>query len=304
MSKLAEVPIETFLLAQHAAPLECLICEHENCRSTERCRHCSAPMALAHQSESSRVRPKQIAVIGATGAGKTVYLGMLMDMLNRQTDWMKTTMRGPHSITLQQTTTTALSSGGFPEKTDSNPEHWNWVHCQCRCRRRRRPLDIVLPDISGEALVAEAERSGRYPAIRSLLTNCAGILVVVDAQQLQAGDHSEDFVAMKLLSLLAQLREDNRSRHRSRRERRPLALVFTKADACDTCKDDPEEFAEAHASALLRDCTSRFPNTKTFATSVAGACAYREGYSGRQHVPLRVEPYNIIEPFGWLLTQI
>ena len=302
MSKLAEVPIETFLLAQHASPIECLICEHENCRSTERCRHCSAPMALAHQSEKLKVRPKLIAVLGASGAGKSVYLGMLTDVLKRQVGMMKTTMRGPQSLTLQQQTTTALSSGWFPEKTDVNPEHWNWVHCQCHCRRRRRPVDIVLPDISGEAIAAEADRSGRYPAIKSLLANCAGVLVMVDAQQLQAGDHAKDFITMKQLSFLSQLRESNK--RFGRKEKRPLALVFTKSDTCDTCQDDPAEFADAHASSLLRDCQSRFPNTRLFATSVAGACGYRDVYGSRQLVPLRVEPFQVAEPFGWLLTQI
>jgi hypothetical protein len=55
---------------------------------------------------------------------------------------------------------------------------------------------------------------------------------------------------------------------------------------------------------LLSDCQSRFPNTEVFASSVAGACAYREIYGAKQRVPLRIEPHGIVEPFGWLLTQL
>ena len=76
MPPLVEMPLETYLLAQQAAPLQCLVCGQENCQSSERCRHCSAPMVLAHQALRVKQAPQMIAVLGATGAGKTVYLGM------------------------------------------------------------------------------------------------------------------------------------------------------------------------------------------------------------------------------------
>ena len=169
MTHLAQIPLETYLLAEQAAPIACLVCDHENCCSAARCRNCSAPMSLAHNSQSVKKRPHLIAVIGASGAGKTVYLGLLMDMLTRHVGLLRSTARGPMSISLQQTTTTALATGWFPEKTVTTPEHWHWVHCQFNCRRRRRPLELVIPDVSGEALAVETERADRYPAIRSLL---------------------------------------------------------------------------------------------------------------------------------------
>jgi hypothetical protein len=161
----------------------------------------------------------------------------------------------------------------------------------------------VIPDVSGEALATETERSGRYPAIRSLLTKCAAVMVLADAPRLQNGDHSQDFVTLKLLSLIGELRAERAlSRRRLGPERRPLALVLTKADQCDSVYDNPREFAEAHAGALWSDCKSRFPRHEAFACSVAGATAYRDNYGRRQHVPLRVEPRGIIEPFGWLMS--
>ena len=169
-------------------------------------------------------------------AGKTVYLGMLMDILTRQIGLLRSTARGPMSISLQQTATTALATGWFPEKTAREPEHWQWVHCQFNCRRRRRPLELVIPDVSGEALADETERSGHYPAIHSLLVKCSGVMVLADAQRLQAGDHSQDYVTMKLLSLIGELRDQQpRSRRSRSHDRCPVALVLTKADACDGC---------------------------------------------------------------------
>jgi hypothetical protein len=163
----------------------------------------------------------------------------------------------------------------------------------------------VIPDVSGEALAVETERAGRHPAIRSLLAKCAGVMVLADAELLQASDHSQDFVTLKLLSLIGELR-DEKTRGRRHRgvERRPLALVLTKADRCDGLFENPHEFAEAHAGALWSDCRSRFPRHDVFACSVTGATALRDSYGRRQQVPLRIEPHGIVEPFGWLMTEL
>jgi Double-GTPase 2 len=302
---LAQMPLESYLLAQQAAPISCLICHQENCRSATRCRVCRAPMALAHQAESVKHPPQIIAVIGASGAGKTVYLGMLMDILTRKVDLPRTTARGPLSISLQQATATALSTGWFPEKTARNPEHWHWVHCQFHCRRRRQPTEIVFADVAGDAFAEETEHDNRYPAIRALLANCAGVMIVADAERLKAGDHESDFVTLKLLALLGDLREEqSRNRRLRSSERRPLALVLTKADKCDAYIEDPREFAEAHAGTLLGSCQTRFPRNRVFACSVAGATATREMYGSPQQVPLRIEPHGIVEPFGWLVSEM
>lgn len=305
MTQYAQLPIETYLLAQQAAPIECLVCDQENTCSAARCRHCASPMSLAHQSQSVKKRPHLIAVIGASGAGKTVYLGTLMDMLTRHVGLLRSTARGPMSISLQQTTTTALATGWFPEKTTTEPEHWHWVHCQFNCRRRRRPLELAVPDVSGEALAIETECTGRYPVIRSLLAKCAAVMVLADAERLQAGDHAQDFVTLKVLSLLGDLREEQAQGRRQRgTDRRPLALVLTKADQCDGLMESPREFAAAHASALWNDCRARFPRHEAFACSVAGAVALRDNYGRKQQVPLRVEPHGVIEPFGWLMSEL
>lgn len=305
MSTLAQIPLESYLLAQQAAPIECLVCKQENCRSATRCRACRTPMALAHQAESVKQKPHLVAVLGASGAGKTTYLGMLMDILTREVSLPRTTARGPLSISLQQTTATALSTGWFPEKTDHDPEHWHWVHCQFHCRRRRRPIEVVFADISGDAFAKETEHEGRYPAIRALLANSSGVIVLADAERLKDGDHEHDFVTLKLLTLLGDLREEQlRNRRLRTSERRPLALVLTKADRCEGCIDDPREFAEAHAATLWGSCQTRFPRCEAFGCSVVGATACRDLYGSPQHVPLRIEPHGVVEPFGWLVMEM
>lgn len=303
MSQLINVPLESYLLAQRSAPIDCLICGFENSSATERCCRCAAPMAISRACAGARKPPHLLAVVGAPGAGKTVYLGMLMDMLVRRVGGIRATMCGPYSIGLQQATTTALASGYYPDRTSNDPEQWNWVHCRVVCSRRRRATDLVLADISGDAWQQEADRPGTHPALGPLLAKCSGMMIVADALRLHAGDHTDDFITLKLLSQLGDRKRVER--HSGRKANRAaLALVFTKADGRPSCLEDPSGFAEAHAESLLRDCESRFPKMQVFGASVAGASAVRAVGGHRREAPLRVEPHGVVEPLGWLLTEM
>ncbi|MCA9240267.1 MAG: hypothetical protein KDA37_08710 [Planctomycetales bacterium] len=303
MSQLINVPLESYLLAQRSAPVECMICGFENSSTAERCCRCSSPTAFSRDTADKKVKPHLLAVVGAPGAGKTVYLGMLMDMLVRRVGGIRATVCGPYSIGLQQATTTALTSGYYPDRTPADPSSWHWVHCRLECGRTRKTTELVLADVSGDAWQQEADRPGTHPALGPLLANCSGLMVLADSQRLHGGDHSDDFIAMKLLSQLSEEKPAKRKRNRKANPK-PLALVFTKSDHRHGCIEDPESFAESHAPALLSDCQARFPNLRTFGATVVGASAMRCIHGHRRESPLRVEPQGIIEPLGWLLTQM
>ena len=106
---------------------------------------------------------------------------------------------------------------------------------------------------------------------------------------------------MKLLSYLIELNDDPKRGWR----KQPVAIIFSKADECDECLDDPAAFARSHATGLWQQCKERFELHKFFATGVAGACAqHRDRFGGRVNVPLRIEPRGIIEPFEWVLEHL
>ena len=295
------VPLESYRLARYIVPIPCYVCEEDNTFDAEYCRHCLAPMALAHQSASQKVQPRMIAAVGATAAGKTVYLGMLIDMLSRQPEQVQLLARGAFSITLQQTTVAALARCRFPQKTPNEPDRWNWVHCQLRRSRREPPLELIVPDMAGEALFEEVEHPRSYRVISSYLRKCSGAMVLVDAIELKEASNDQEYFAMKLVSYLAELNEDPKQGW----SRRPVAVVFTKADQCDECLADPAAFAASHASRLWQLCRERFTQHRFFAAGVAGACAWRETRrDGRIRVPLRIEPAGIVEPFLWLVERI
>lgn len=295
------VSLDSYRLAQYVAQVPCYICSGPNTFDAELCRHCFAPMALTHQANTQHVHPQMIATIGATGAGKTVYLGMLTDMLSRSDDRLQILARGAFSISLQQHTMKSLARCEFPAKTPNEPDRWNWVHCQVRMKTRKRPLEIIMPDMAGEAILHETDHPNSYPVIRSLLQQCAGIVVLVDAEQISEGHQDQDFFTMKLLSYLMELDDDPKTGWPSR----PVAVVFSKADQCEECFADPSTFANKQAPGIWQQCNERFRQHRFFASGVAGACAGRQQVGGyHSQTPLRIEPRGIVEPFRWLLEQL
>lgn len=301
MNKGMIVPLESYRLVEYVVPIPCYICETENGRDSEYCRHCQAPMALAHQANSQELRPRMIAVIGASGVGKTVYLGMLMDMLSRQSSPLQLLARGAFSITLQQTTLASLARCQFPEKTPNEPDRWNWVHCQVRTPRARRPLELIMPDMAGEAILQEVDHPHSYHVIRGFLNKCAGAMILIDGLKLRNGELDQDYFTMKLITYLGELNDDAKLGW----SKKPVAMVFTKADQCEEWAVDPDASARNHSRRLWEQCRERFRNHRFFASRVAGTCVWRESLrEGRVQIPLRIEPHGVIEPFQWIVEQI
>ena len=148
------------------------------------------PLALTYQSTSDRkAPPKLLAVLGPAGSGKTSYLGMLADILSRQPGPLEFVARGAFSVQLQQQSIAALARRSFPVDTAIAPGDWNWMHCQVKGRKQRRPLELIVPDMSGAALQADIEHQAS-PTIRSFLKKCAAAMILVDAERLLRGDQA------------------------------------------------------------------------------------------------------------------
>jgi hypothetical protein len=297
MTRGVTVELDSYRLANYSVQVPCMICGEDNSVEIEYCRKCQAPMVLAHQAGGSKTAPQLVVALGPSGVGKTVYLGMLLDMLSRQSEQLQASARGGFSVELQQHTLSALSRREFPSKTPNEPDRWNWVHCQLQSAKRRRPLELMLPDIAGEALFEEVDHPKSYQILHMLLSKAHGVLVLIDATHLESGSLDEDYFTMKLLSHMSELGGHSKVAWGSR----PVALIFSKADRCETCFDDPAAYAEHHAPGLWRLCQQRFERHRFFAAGVAGACAVRTLRDGtQQSIPLRVEPRGILEPFQWL----
>src|SRR5690606_29016083 len=222
-------------------------------------------------------------------------LGVLTDMLARQSCKIPMLARGAFSIAMQQTAVSSLARGFFPPRTPDDAAHWNWTHCRIT-KGRRRALELILPDIAGETISSEIEHPQTSPMTRALLGRSTAAMILLDASRLVEGDRQPDFFGLKAVSYLCEMYSD-RKRSWSRR---PIALVFTKADQAESCFDDPLAFARRYAPGLWHHCRERLRLYQFFATSISGGEAYFRDVAGRRPIPLRIEPRGTVEPFDWL----
>ncbi len=285
--------------------IACACCERSFSQQNLYCPTCHAPAEVSSVVRERGTPPRFLTLLGPSGAGKTVYLGMLLDMLAQGTCSLRGLPNGPFSLAVQQETIRALEKQRFPEKTPSEADQWRWVHCEVApAKRPKRIVDIVTPDLAGEAIALELERENTFPVIRSVIGKSGGLLVLFDSAQAREDGRTEDIFAMKLVSYLA-----NTFRAEGplswRKSRIPIAIIYTKADSCPEAMEDPHGFAKATMPGLVQGCERHFGKYQFFASGVVGSYALGvDGYGRRQHMPLHVEPRGIIEPLEWLMEQI
>lgn len=259
------------------------------------CGGCYAPAEIIRSILRRAAAPRIVGILGPSGVGKTVYLGMLLDLLAHGAAGLHGMARGSFSLSMQRQVMLALERQRFPEKTPVEPDRWQWVHCEVTSERRRGDFDLVTPDVAGEAVAAELEHPGTNPTVATVIGRCGGLVVLLDSVAVISDGHAQELFAMQLVSYLDALPR------RGRRLEVPVALVFTKADLCDEPIDDVDHFARAHVGALWQMCTARLRRYRFFRSSVAGSCGRvitRDGVEAL--VPLRIEPRGVIEPFVWL----
>ncbi len=285
-----------------ATTVKCLICASDNPHEAVMCGNCSAPMALIHESVAQQREPRIISIVGESNVGKTVYLGFLLDMLARRAGDFEAVPKGAYSVNLQQNVVAYLADRQFPPKTPMEPDQWYWTYYQiCHKSSGGAWVDLVMPDMAGEALSAEVDTPKTFSVIRSLLDKTEAALVLVDAALASSGSTGPDFFALKLMTYLDDMFA---VRHRQRIAN-PIAIVLCKADYCPECFDDPTSFARTNLNRLSNICDTRFANVRFFASSVIGSLGFASGEDETvTPVPLHSAPRGVLEPFEWLLEQM
>ncbi len=282
--------------------IPCLICETQNPLDAMTCNHCFAPMALIQEAVAQERDPCIITVIGDSNVGKTVYLGMLLDMISKRAEDFDAVPKGAYSVNLQHTVITYLSSRQFPPKTAMEVDQWLWAYYQVAQRTRSPKMyDLVMPDMAGEAVAAEVAAPRTFTVIRSLLEKSSGAILLVDAALAGVGSPQPDFFALKLMSYL----DGVLATRREERMSTPVAIVLSKADYCPDCFDNPRSFAQTNLNRLWNLCENRFEHFEFFATSVVGSLGYgNDEYDNVIPYPLHVAPRGILEPFEWVLSKL
>ena len=282
--------------------IHCLICDAENDGQAVVCSTCFAPLMLAEQADQQGQDPCITTVLGDSNVGKTVYLGFLLDMLAKRAGDFEAIPKGAYSINLQQSVIHHLAARTFPPKTPADIDQWHWAYYQvCDHRNKDRWIDLVMPDMAGEALAAEVDAPNTYQVIGKLLRKSAGTLLLVDAGIAALGSPGPDFFALKLLTYLDQLYAVKRRRKVSS----PVAVVLCKGDYCPQCFDDPRAFAKTNLSRTWNFCESRFAKVEFFAASVVGSLGFiNDDDDNVISVPLHTAPRGILEPFEWIVKHL
>jgi hypothetical protein len=283
---------------------QCLICTKMNTPDAVLCAECGAPMAIVHDSIAQEREPQIVSIVGESNVGKTVYLGVLLDMLSQRAGDFEAIPKGAYSVDLQQTVISHLAHRMFPPKTPMEANEWYWAYYQVLHRATKKWVDLAMPDMAGESLAAEVATPQTFQIIRSLLTKSAGTIMLVDAALAANGSTQPDFFALKMMSYL----DTMYAAKRDQKINTPLAVVLCKSDYCPECFDQPREFVKANLNRLWNMCESRFQRVEFFASSVVGSSAYATvEQDGEQYVipvPLHTALRGVLEPFEWVISQI
>jgi hypothetical protein len=198
-----------------------------------------------------------------------------------------------------------LETRRFPAKTASEPDRWKWVHCEAFSQKRpRRRVDLITPDLAGEALALELEHANTFPTIRSLVSNSQGVMILFDSQRVRDAGRFEDMFGVKLLTYVCGL-HTRAVNERRKKVRLPICLVLTKTDCCLDAADDAQRFASNHLPGTMQFCSQRLASFSVHAASVVGSVMRAsDEYGSETQIPLHVQPRGIIEPLQWVMQQM
>lgn len=286
--------------------LDCACCDTRLSERDEFCSQCQTPASLSKTVATRIGKQNFISVLGPSNAGKTVYLGLLLDILSRGAEGFRGTATSAFSVDLQEQVVTALEQRTFPEKTPSEADAWKWLHCQISITERKssRNVDLVSPDFAGEAIAMEVNQAGIYPAIQHVVRKSTGLMILCDSMRVRDAGSGEDLFAMKLASYVAQLHGLASDSKRGHSTSPAIAIVFTKCDGCPEAIENPSEFAANNTSRLSEFCSRTFSRHAFFAASVAGNSGVISDSNGRQmRVPFHIQPRGVLEPLQWIVSQ-
>ena len=284
--------------------LRCACCDTRLSQQTSYCPECQTPAELSRTVATRLGEQHFISILGASNAGKTVYSGLLLDILSKGTDDFRGRATSAFSVDLQEQVITALQRRTFPEKTASEADLWKWLHCQVttRVKKNERHVDLISPDFAGEAIALEVNQPGMFPAIGDVVRKSRGVLILCDSLKVRDTGPGEDLFAMKLAAYVAQAHGLAADGNRRIKPGGPaVAIVFTKSDACPEARANPTEFAETNTPRLIEFCRQSFRQHAYFAASVAGSSGMLIDPRGRHmQVPFHVQPQGVVEPLRWI----
>lgn len=285
----------------------CICCRQPLAERDHYCPGCQTPASLSHTVASRGGTQNFVSVLGASNAGKTVFLGLLLDILSKGCGDFRSTATSASSIDLQEQVVTALERRSFPEKTPTEADCWKWMHCQVSMTTAKATteVDLISPDFAGESIAQEIAQPGMFPSIAHVVGQSTGVMILCDSMRIRDQGSGEDLFALKLAAYIAQLHGlAGAPVSRGVAASTPaIAIVFTKCDGCPEALENPCRFAAHNTPRLTEYCRRMFPRHEYFSASVSGTSGILVDERGlRMRVPLHVQPCGLVSPLRWILS--
>lgn len=240
-----------------------------------------------------------ITLLGVGRTGKTVYLGVLFDLLRR---WKSKEIvfrpYGDETITMMTDIMNTLARCSWPSPTPHDSVFPFRAQVRYSSAGRNRHYKIFIPDYAGDKTEHFVENEGepllhKSPFFRQVVESDA-VILVADGAILSGGTtqkiriHENNLMAA--VSRLADVKGGRRGKIRA-----PIAIVVTKADLYEE-----SESAEiwARLRRLVELCEETCERFEVFEVSSVG---------GVDEVgdPLeQFQPRHVVDPIMWLLVQL
>jgi hypothetical protein len=256
-------------------------------------------LALIFRTINKNPTPITISLLGQPGIGKTVYLTILFDSLDRiQSPNIVFQPYGTETIEEVNSSLALLRQGIWLPSTKPETIFFFRANVKFGNNIFQRRFTIEFGDYAGEK-IEEFDSTSEYWLHRSDYFRYAIrsdiLFLAVDGEILCSYDH--DSIAEMELSLVAaiQVLLNERDVPANKKMLEPVAILLMKADRMD--KEFTLKKAEARLERLISVCKNRCKHFEMFLVSSVGHVELNGG------PPRSIEPKGVIEPLVWSLPR-
>jgi hypothetical protein len=247
----------------------------------------------------SRKRIRTFAILGFPASGKTVYLTVLFNLLQRSDEQsVEVEPQGQDTIEKIHTDFATLARQEWLSPTAT--DHTFTYHAVSTRRRWGAVFrsEIMIPDYAGEFFHQLSEENQQWlhknPYFLNWVLRADGLFLAVDCDVLGKASQAEKVAyEQSFIAAIQVLLETSPAARRLGRIPMPVALLFMKADVLAS---NQSAFLERSLPQLVSLCKRKCTAFGSFAVSSTGSRCDDD-----TRPPANLRPYQVLESFMWLL---
>jgi GTPase SAR1 family protein len=245
-----------------------------------------------------------LSLIGFPGVGKTVFLTVLFDYLQREKDrQIRFAPYGQDTHEIVQSNLNQLSSGHFLSRTPMGEIIFYRAFATLQRMLYRKKYKLEIADFAGENM-QEFDPASEYWLHKgdyfSYAVQSNGIILALDcAQLIKTVQSPKEFHAQteKIINsyiVAFQILVEKKGAIENKRLKEPVSLLFLKSDLLEG-DTKLEELVLNRAARIIEVCKNRCLFFQCFFVSSIGYHYFQD---------MTIEPVNISKPIKWMLTNI